>query len=152
VTNAKAERQDRRVRAPARSPIQEVIDTLEFVIQRREIVDGRDTIVVTFAPRPEARPQTREGKLAKIFTGSIWIDEAANEVLRVEGTATDSMSFGFGVIARLNEGTRVTLTRQPVDGTLWLPTSIRFLGEGRAMLFRKLNIDFAIDWFDYRKP
>jgi hypothetical protein len=151
IPNAKPERQERRARAQTRSSIDDVVATLDFVMQRRESVDGRDTIVVTFAPKPDARPQTREGKLAKIFTGTIWIDEAANEVIRVEGTAIDSMSYGFGMIARLSEGTRVSLTRQPVDGSLWLPTAVRFVGAGRAMVFRKLNVDFAIDWFDYRE-
>jgi hypothetical protein len=151
VANAKPERQERRERAQSRSSIDDVVATLDFVMQRRESVDGRDAIVVTFAPKANARPQTREGKLAKIFTGTIWIDEAASEVIRVEGTATDSMSYGLGVIARLNNGTKVTLTRQPVDGGLWLPTSIRIVGAGRAMLFRKLTVDFAVDWFDYRE-
>ena len=120
-------------------------------MQRRESVDGRDAIVVTFAPKKGAQPQTREGKMAKLFSGSIWIDEAAQEVVRVEGTAIDSMSFGLGMIARLNEGSRVALTRQPVEGGLWLPTSVRFAGAGRAMVFRKLTVDYAVDWFDYRE-
>jgi hypothetical protein len=152
VANARPQREERRGRGQSRSSIDDVVNTLEFVIQRREMVDGRDTIVVTFAPKPHAQPQTREGKMAKIFTGSIWIDELAREVVRVEGTATDSMSFGLGMIARLGEGTRVALTRQPVDGDLWLPTSVRFAGAGRAMLFRKLNVDYAVDWYEYRKP
>jgi hypothetical protein len=151
VANPKPERQERRERGQSRRSIDDVVETLEFVMQRRESLDGRDTIVVTFAPKEDGRPQTREGRLAKAFSGTIWIDEAASEVIRVEGMAIDSISYGFGVVARLNEGTRVTLTREPIDGTLWLPTSIRVVGAGRAMLFRRLNVDFAIDWFDYRR-
>jgi len=62
------------------------------------------------------------------------------------------VSYGLGLIAKLNKGSRITLTRERVDDDLWLPTSIRFVGEGRAVLFRRLNVDFAADWFDYRKP
>jgi hypothetical protein len=151
VPNAKSEREERRGRGQSQSSMDDVVNTLDFVIQRREAVDGRDAIVVTFAPKPGARPQTREGKMAKLFTGSIWIDESAQEVVRVEATAIDSMSFGLGMIARLNEGTRVALRRQPVEGGLWLPTSVRFVGAGRAMVFRKLTVDYAVDWFDYRE-
>jgi hypothetical protein len=79
------------------------------------------------------------------------VDEAAREVVRVEGTAIDSMSYGLGVVARLNKGTKVTLTREPVEGGIWLPTSVRLLGEGRALVFRKLNVDFAVDWYDYKR-
>ena len=79
------------------------------------------------------------------------MDEAAREVIRVEATAVDSISFGFGLIARLNKGTTVTLTREPIDGSTWLPTSIRFAGEGRALLLRRLNVDQRIEWSEYKK-
>ncbi len=82
---------------------------------------------------------------------AVWVDEAAREVIRVEATAVDTISFGFGLIARLNEGTTVTLHREPIDGSTWLPTSIRFAGEGRALLFRKLNVDQRIEWSEYKK-
>jgi hypothetical protein len=151
VVDARPERDEDRPRSDAKRPFDDVVDSLNFVVDRREIREGRETVVVNFAPKPDAQPQTREGRLAKLFTGRVWVDEAAHEVVHVEGTAIDSMSFGFGMIARLNQGTRVTLTRQPVDGSLWLPTAVRFNGEGRALLFRKLNIDFAVDWFDYKE-
>jgi hypothetical protein len=150
VTDAKPERQERRQRRQSRSTVDDVADTLSFVMDRRETRDGHDVIVVTFAAKADARPETREGRLAKLFAGSILVDEAAREVQRVDAVANDSMSFGLGMIARLNKGTRVTLVREPVEGGIWLPTSVRFVGEGRAMLFRKLNVDFAIDWYDYR--
>ena len=151
VSDAKPERQESRERRQSRSSIDDVIDTLSFMVDRREVRDGREMIVVTFAAKPDARPQTREGRLAKLFVGSIYVDEPAREVSRVEGMAIDSISYGFGVIARLNEGTRVAVVREPVEGGIWLPTSIRFTGEGRAVLFRKLNIDLKIDWYDYRR-
>jgi hypothetical protein len=51
----------------------------------------------------------------------------------------------------VNKGATVTVHREPVADGLWLPVSFRFDGEGRAVLFRKLKINFAVDWFDYRK-
>jgi hypothetical protein len=73
------------------------------------------------------------------------------EVVRVEATAIDDMTVGMGLVARLNEGTKATLTREPIDGDVWLPTSVRLAGQGRALLFRRLNIDQRIEWFDYRR-
>lgn len=151
VDDAKPEKQDRRQRPQARSGLDDVVATLDFVMDRRETRDGRDQIAVKFTAKPNARPQTREGRLAKIFMGTIWVDEEAREVSRVDAITTDDLTYGFGVIARLNEGTKVTLIRERVDEHIWLPTSIRFVGDGRAILFRKLNVDFGIDWFDYRK-
>ena len=141
----------RRERAQSPSAIQDASAVLDFAMNRRVIVDGRPAILVTFTPKPDAQPATREGRLAQAFTGTIWVDEATAEVTRVEATAIDSITYGYGLVARLNKGTVITLVRQHIDDDIWLPTSIRFQGEGRALLLRKLNIDFRIDWFDYRR-
>src|SRR5688572_26457356 len=79
------ERQERRP-TTGRS-LEDVMATLRFSIARREMVNGRDAIVVQFEPRPEANPQTRQGNIAKVLKGSIWVDEAAREVVRAEATA-----------------------------------------------------------------
>jgi hypothetical protein len=126
-------------------------DALELVLDRREQQNGRDVVVVTFSPRAGAEPETREGKLARHFRGTIFVDEAAAEVVRVEATAVDDISYGLGMVARLNKGATVTLVRERVDPETWLPTSIRFSGDGRAMLFRRLHVDHLIEWFDYRR-
>jgi hypothetical protein len=152
VTDSEPERRARRARQRSRSAVDDAVAVLRFTIDRREKLDGRDAIVVTFEPRPDGEPTTREGRIAKVMKGTIWVDEASHEVMRAEATAVDDLSYGFGIIARLNEGTHVTFTREPVvDGGIWLPTSVRFQGEGKALLVRRLKIDHVIEWFDYRR-
>jgi hypothetical protein len=141
----------RRDRAQTPSAIQDAAAVLDFAVDRRLVANGRSTILVTFRPKPNARPTTRSGSLAKSFAGKIWVDEVTQEVTRVEATAIDSITYGYGLLARLNEGTVVTLVRRRVEDDVWLPISIRFQGEGRALLLRKLNVDFGIEWFDYRR-
>jgi len=130
--------------------VDDIVQTLEFTIARREMRSGHPFIVITFVPKPNAKPTTRQGRLAKAFSGSMWINEAAREVERVEATAIDDLSFGFGIVARVRKGATVTAERKPVEGGVWMPTSLRFNGEGRAILFRKLDVEYAMDWFDYR--
>jgi hypothetical protein len=150
VTDAKVERQERRPQT-GRS-IEDVVNTLRFTIDRREHRDGRDTIVVQFEPRPNADPQTRQGRVAKVLKGTIWIDEASREVMRMEGTAMEDVSYGLGIVARINKGAALTVTRERVDGDVWLPTSVRMKGNGRALLVRKMSIDYFLEWFDYKRP
>ena len=141
----------RRNRAQSPSAVQDAASVLDFAIERRVVHDGRSTILVHFTPKPNATPETRQGRLARAFTGTIWVDEATREVTRVEATAIDSITYGYGLLARLNEGTVVTLVRRHLEDDVWMPISIRFKGEGRALLLRKLNVDFGIDWFEYRR-
>lgn len=150
--NSRPEKQERRIRTGGKSTVDDTVNVLQFSIDRRETVKGRSAIVVRFEPRQHAEPETREGRLAKAFRGFIWVDEALREVTRVEATAVDDLSYGLGLLARVRKGSAVTLVRERIDDTLWLPTSIKFKGDGRALLaLRKLIIDFSVEWFDYRR-
>ncbi len=140
-----------RSRIPRKSTVTDTAETLNLALDHREQMHGRPVIVVTFSPKPGVEPETREGKLARLFKGKIFVDEADAEVVRVEATAIDDISYGLGVVARLNQGATVVLERARVDAETWLPTSIRISGEGRAMLVRKLHVDHLIEWFDYRR-
>jgi len=151
VTDSEAVRRPMRMSARGRRVVDDVAATLDISMSRREHLDGRDAIVAVFKARPDAKPQTREGRIARDFSGEIWIDELTREVTRIDAKAIDDVAFGYGVLARLNKGATVTLRRELVHGNLWLPVSMRFSGEGRALLLRKLTIDFAVDWFDYRR-
>jgi len=151
VTDSEPVRRPMRMSARGRRVVDDVAATLDISINRREWLDGREAIVAVFKARRDAKPQTREGRIARDFSGEIWIDELTREVTRIDAKAIDDVAFGYGVLARLNKGATVTLRRELVHENLWLPVSMRFSGEGRALLLRKLTIDFAVDWFDYRK-
>jgi hypothetical protein len=151
VTDSPPSRREIRKSERGKTIVDDVASVLDVKIDRRDRLGDRDAIVATFVPKRDAKPRTREGWLARAFVGEVWIDELARQVVRVDATATDNLSFGFGLLARVNKGATVTVHREPVADGLWLPVSIRFDGEGRAVLFRKLKINFAVDWFDYRK-
>jgi hypothetical protein len=143
------ERHDLLARRRAQMVITDVLDTLRFDLVRREVRDGRPAIVVSFAARPDARPATRQGRIAKVFKGHAWVDEAAREVTAVEAVAVDDVAFG-GFIAKLYDGTRARLRREEIDAGVWMPTRVHLSGDVRA-LFRKTKIDYVVEWFDYTK-
>jgi hypothetical protein len=136
-------------RRRAQMMLDDVVNTLQFDLARRESRDGRQGIVVLFAAKPNAKPVTREGRAAKAFKGEIWIEESSREVVGVKAAATDDVSFG-GFIAKIYEGTAVTIDRQEVEPGVWMPTRLALTGQFRA-LFRKARIDHHIEWFDYRR-
>jgi hypothetical protein len=137
--------------AQGKTVVEDVAAALDVSMDHREVVDGHDMVVLAFKPLASAKPNTREGKLVKNFKGHIWIDEEAREVTRIDAVAINDINIGLGVVGWLNEGASATVRRQRIDGDVWLPVSVRFTGEGRELLFRKLVLDFAVDWFDYKK-
>jgi len=144
------ERAEAAARQRAQIRLDDILRVLVFDVTRREVRNGVETVVVTFRARPDVEPATREGRIAKSFKGTIWIHEKARELIDVEAVSTDDIAFG-GFIARISDGTRAMMTRREVAPGIWMPTRATFTGEGRALLFRKLKIDYSVEWFDYKK-
>ena len=127
----------------------EAVDMFDFQIVGRDTWQGQPAIVVTFTPRTNVSPRSREGRVARAFSGRAWIHEFDYEVMNVEAKAIDDVVFGWGMIAKLYRGSTARFSRQQVDGA-WLPTESRFEGTGRALMLRRAVIKFARDYYDYR--
>jgi hypothetical protein len=145
----RARRDEAQARARAQRMLDDVIGTLQFDLVRREMRDGQPAIVVSFAARPNARPTTREGRIAQVFKGLVWIDERSREVRHMQATAVDDVSFG-GFLAKMYAGTEAVVDRKEVEPGVWMPTRLSLSGGVRA-LFRRARIDYVLEWFDYRR-
>jgi hypothetical protein len=135
-------------RRRAQMVVDDVVGTLQFDIARRELKDGRPLIVVSFSARSDARPTTREGRVARVFRGEVWVDEASREVTDVRAVAVDGVTFG-GFIAKIYPGMEATVERHEIAPAVWMPTRLALRGDVRAV-FRKTRVDHLVEWFDYR--
>jgi hypothetical protein len=145
----RAQQDEMLARRRAEMVVDDVVGTLEFELVRRDTRNGRSAIVVSFAPRPNARPTTREGRVAKVFKGEVFIDEASREVIDFTAVATDDVAFG-GFVGKIYERTQASVLRREVEPGVWMPTRLTLKGDVRA-LFRKARIDHVVEWFDYRR-
>jgi len=146
-----AEEEAQRARERRERAIDDVVSALSFTLKERTVYKGVPAIVISFSPNANARPLTRQGRTAQRFAGTIWVDERAAEVMHLEATSIDDISYGLGIVARLEKGTTATVTRRPVGEGIWMPTSLTLTGRGRAVVFRRLVVDFSIEWLDYRR-
>ena len=100
----------------------------------REHIEGHDTIAFTLTPRPDSKPKTREGELMKHFTVRAWISETDYELVRLEADAIDNLSWGFGVLARLHKGAKLSFLRRKINDEVWLPAVASYSGSARVGL------------------
>jgi len=140
-----------RARERRQRRVEDIVNVLQFTLEDRTVHEGVPAFIVSFVPKPNAKPVTREGRTAVNFEGKIWIGEATSEVMQVEATSIDDITFGYGLVARVGKGALASMTRRQVAGDLWMPTRIALSGRGRAAMFRTLVLDFEVDWFDYRR-
>lgn len=135
-------------RAKQEANVRETLELFTFAIEARTTWAGEPAIVVRFTPKPGGQARTREARVAKGFAGRVWVHEYEHDVMYVEATAIDDVSFGMGLIGRIHKGSSVQFTRQRLHGT-WLPLLTVFKGSGRVLL-RWVDIDFRREYFDYR--
>ena len=142
-------RRERDLAVKERSQADEAMQIFRFWIDRRETYAGQPAIVVRFEPKPDQDPQSREARIAYAFAGTAWVHEHEYEVMKLEAVAVDDVSFGWGMIGRLNEGMKVLITRMRLPDGTWVPERSHFVGNGRALMLRKVTIDDLREYSDY---
>jgi hypothetical protein len=142
-------RKDAELRAREQKQMAEALDLFNFTLVGRSTWEGEPALVVAFTPKPNAKARSREGRVAEGFAGRAWVHEFEHELLHVNAIAVEDVTFGFGMIARLNKGSVVEFTRRRVHG-MWFPVETRFQGTGSALIFRRVVFDYTRTYWDYR--
>jgi hypothetical protein len=134
--------------------IDDAFRVYDFSPTGRETLDGFETIVMTFTPVAGVVPRTSEGKMLQKFSGRAWIAERNHQLMRLEMESSDDVTFGFGLLARMNKGSQVVFQRRPIDGDrpgeVWLPSELRYTGGGRVLLLKKLRVEGVREYSQYR--
>ncbi len=147
----KATREQDKARREYSAAVDDIFRIYDIRMLGRESLDGHDTIVATLTPIPGAKPLTDDGKIMRHFKARAWISEADYELVRVEIEAIDTLSFGFGFLARVHKGTVATFQRRTVNNEVWLPAEVTWTASARVMLFRQLRLRGVSEFSNYRK-
>ena len=121
----------------------EILDDAERVFAfgyvGRDTIDGHPVTVFDLEPRPNARVTTGEGERMKRFAGRAWISDGDYRIARVRLHAIDSVSVGWGVVARVERGSGFDFVRKKVAGS-WVASQLTIEGSGNTLLFRSFHI------------
>ena len=131
--------------------VDDIFIVFDIDMRGREAIEGHDTIALWLTPRPKAKPRTREGKQMQKFALRAWINESDHELVRLDAEAIDTLSMGFGVLARLHKGSQLSFLRRKVNNEVWLPAAVHFRGGVRVALVRTLRRSGTSEFSGYRK-
>ena len=123
----------------------------DLVMEGREWVDGRPTIVIAFTPRPDYKPVTEGGKILQKLAGRAWLDEEDKQIVRIEARLIENLGVGPARVARLQKGATTYFSRRKVNDEIWLPVEARFTGSAKVLLFFGGGIDAFFEYGDYKK-
>jgi hypothetical protein len=131
--------------------VDDILIVFDIDMRGRETIEGHDTIALSLTPRLKAKPRTHEGRQMQKFSLRAWISESDHELVRLDAEAIDTLSMGFGVLARLHKGSQLSFLRRRVNDEVWLPAAVHFRGGVRVALVRTLRRSGTSEFSGYRK-
>src|SRR5262249_9324307 len=148
---AKEERERQRRRRELADSIDDINRVFDTRMAGREAIEGHDTIVLALTPRPGAKPRTRAGGIMQHFNVRAWISESDYELVRLDAEAIDTVSIGFGLVARLHKGSQASFLRRKVNGESWLPARADYFFTARVGLLAVLRRGGSVEFSNYKK-
>ena len=131
--------------------VDDVFRVFDVRMLGRETIDGHGTIAFALTPRADARPRTRDGGMMRRFDVHAWVSERDYELVRLDAEAIDTVSIGFGLLARIHKGARFSFERRKVNGEVWLPLAYSYSGSARVGLLKTVRRGGSSEFSNYRK-
>jgi hypothetical protein len=121
------------------------LKALKFVDERREIRDGRNTIVFDLIGDPQFHAHSLEERFAVAMVGRVWIDEESGNVVEMRAHTQRDIKIAGGLLASLHKGFRVSLLQQREPDGVWITKMAEGAGDARAALFFHPRFRFRQD-------
>lgn len=132
-------------------PASRILELGVFTNPRREVLDGRPTVVLTYAGDPHAKTRNTFESVVRDLTGTVWIDEAERVLVRAEGEFRDDFKIGGGLVANIHKGTQFHFKAARLADTVWLPAVVDARGSARFLLVDGVNGHVHLVTSDYRR-
>jgi hypothetical protein len=121
-----------------------------FTNLRKEIYQQHEVYAMDFEPRTDFEPHSILDKVLKALGGTIWIDENAHQVVRLEARFLSSIKVGGGFVGSLEKGGNVVLEQRFLNGEVWMP-SYSEVHINERVFFIPRPINEISTYSDYRK-
>jgi hypothetical protein len=148
---ARQDRDRERGRRERVEAVDEVFRVFDIRMLGRETLEGHETITFSLTPQPGVKPRTRDGTIMRNFSGRAWISESDFELVRLDVEAIDTVSFGFGLLARVHKGSQASFRRRKVNDEAWLPAMATYSASARVGLVKVLRRGGVSEFSDYKK-
>lgn len=130
--------------------LMELCDAFDYSVTGEQMLDGRSVWVLHGTPKPNYVPKSREAKVLAGMDVTFWIDKKTYQWPRIEAEVKTPV-YLYGMIGKVNTGTKFLLEQEPVSSSLWLPKHFKMQVNATALGF--FNQDSSSDetYTNYRR-
>lgn len=101
---------------------------------------GALEIVMDYKPNPKWVPPTTEAQALTGLEGRVWIDAKTRYLVRMEGTISHGVNFGWGMLAHIYPGGKLVMDQTKIGDDRWIFTDFSMQLSVRALMVKTLNI------------
>jgi len=126
----------------------DIIGKSQFSPLGREEVNGTPTVAYSFAPKSQpVRRGSSDEKIASDMKGTMWVDLADAEVVRMEFSSAAPLDLSLFVNVKNFQG---FIEQRKVSGEIWLPSHQELVAQGRELV-KGFRIRQISEFTDYLK-
>jgi hypothetical protein len=116
----------------------ELLDRFNFVLTGRETLNGRDTLVIDFKPKPGKLPEhSLKERFINHAAGRVWLDEADAQLAKADLHLTKKVDVFGGLVGSVWKFT-CSINRERTDDGLWFTRSSKWHLEGREVVIHRI--------------
>ena len=130
--------------------LKEFPDALDYKLLAQETVNGAPALVLECSPRPGYKARNMRARVFEKVRGRAWVDKTEAELVKADVEVFDTVSIGWGILGRIEKGTRFMIERQKLGPDLWLPASQTVRLAARMMLVKSMHQEISSRYSDYR--
>ncbi len=131
--------------------LRSIPDAFIFTYAGQEAAPNGDTLVnITFTPKPDFDPPTREALVFEGMKGTIVVDANALRLAKIDGTLFRDVNIGWGIIGHLDKGGRFIVEQAEVYPKHWDQTHMVLDFTGKALFFKTIRIKEDSTAWDFK--
>jgi hypothetical protein len=92
-----------------------------------------------FRPNPEFSPKDRETQMYRGMEGKVWVEPAYGRIVQVQGKLVKDVSFGWGIVGRLNKGGIYEISQTQLSPGIWRITTLNVDVKGRMFFLNSFR-------------
>ncbi len=106
---------------------------------------------LTFRPNPRYSPPSRVEQVLEGMKGYVVVDTSQRRIARIDGTLFKDVTFGWGIIGRLDKGGHFFVEQADLGDGTWEITQMKLNFAGKILLFKNLSMVSDETFSDFRR-
>jgi hypothetical protein len=122
-----------------------------FLFQYEGIEKSTGWYRIRFWPNPAFHPRSRVGGVLLGLEGTLWVDPSSKRFARIEGRLDKDVTFGWGILARLDRGGQFTLTQSRIKDGTWQEDTLFVNFRGTILFLKRLDVNVKETFSSYEE-